>query len=73
MVLSAEKLRVNVSRLDLRFFIKVLIETNVNISNELIFSDIYQSVNYIGSPKFTLQAMQYSLLFDKIRKMKFIP
>ena len=29
------------------FFIKVLIETNVNISNELHFSDVYQSVNYI--------------------------
>ena len=26
-------------------FIKVLIEMNVNISNELDFSDVYQSVN----------------------------
>ena len=31
----------------LRFFVKVLIETNVNISNELNISDVYLSVNYI--------------------------
>ena len=32
----------------LRFFVKVLIEMNVNISNELnIISDVYRSVNYI--------------------------
>ena len=30
------------------FFMKVLIETNVNISNELYFSDFFISVNYIG-------------------------
>ena len=33
----------------IRFFIKGLIDTNVNISNELNFSDVYRSVNYIGS------------------------
>ena len=32
----------------IKFSIKVLIETNVNISNELNFSDVYQSVNYNG-------------------------
>ena len=30
-------------------FVRILIETNVNISNKLHFSDVYQSVNYIGS------------------------
>ena len=30
----------------IRFFVKILIETNVNISNELILSDGYRSVNY---------------------------
>ena len=30
------------------FLVKVLIETNVNISNELHFSDVYRRVNYIG-------------------------
>ena len=33
----------------MKFFIKVLIETNVNIKNELNFSDVYRSGNYIGS------------------------
>ena len=33
----------------IRFFDKILIETNVNISDELNFSDVYQSVNYIAS------------------------
>ena len=38
----------------IRSFVKVLIETNVNISNELIFSDVYRRVNYIVSlAKFT--------------------
>ena len=32
----------------IRFFVKVLLEMDVNISNELNFSDVYQSVNYIG-------------------------
>ena len=55
----------------IRFFVKVLIETNVNISNELHFSDVYQSLNYIGVlAKFTwgsltLHANQYSLHFDE--------
>ena len=35
-------------------FVWILIETNVYISNELIFSYVYRSVNYIGSlAKFT--------------------
>ena len=33
----------------IRFFIKSLIETNVNISNELYFSDVYRHLNYNGS------------------------
>ena len=33
----------------IKFFVKVLIETNVNISNELNFSKVYRSVNYNGS------------------------
>ena len=38
----------------IKLFIKVFTKTYVNISNELNFSDIYQSVNYIGSlRKFT--------------------
>ena len=32
----------------MRFFVNVLIEMNVDISNELNFSDVYRSVNYIG-------------------------
>ena len=31
----------------IRFVIKALIKTNINISNELNFSDVYRSVNYI--------------------------
>ena len=31
-----------------RYFVKVLIETNANISNDLNFSDVYRSMNYIG-------------------------
>ena len=60
----------------IRFF-RILIETNVNISNELNFSDIYRSVNYNGSPEkltwapcsFTSHATQYSLHFDKHQKL----
>ena len=33
----------------IRFFVKALIETNVNISNKINFSGVYRSVNYIGS------------------------
>ena len=51
--LLAEKLCVNVFLLQfstyIRFFVKVLIEMNVNRSNELNISDVYRSVNYIGS------------------------
>ena len=32
------------------FFVNVLTEMNVNISNEHNFPDVYQSANYIGSP-----------------------
>ena len=54
-------------------FVSILVETNVNISNELNFLDDYPpSVNHIGPlPKFlwmgsfTLHATQSSLLFDK--------
>ena len=62
--LLAEKLRVNVFLLQfsssIRFFVNVLIEMNVSISNELNFSDVYRSVNYIiGSPaKFTSHATE---------------
>ena len=53
-----ENLRVNVLLLKfyayLRSFAKVLIETNLNISNEFNFPDSHRSVNYIGSlAKFT--------------------
>ena len=38
----------------IRFFINVVTEMNVNINNELNFSDVYRSVNYTGSlAKFT--------------------
>ena len=38
----------------IRYFVNVLIEMNVNINNELNFSDVYRSVNYTGSlAKFT--------------------
>ena len=30
-----------------RFFNKFWVEMNVNISNELIFSDVYRTINYI--------------------------
>ena len=33
----------------IRLFIKVLTKTNVNISDEINFSDVYRRVNYIGS------------------------
>ena len=48
--LLTDKLHVNVANFSayVRFFVKVLIEMNENISNELNFSDVYRSVNYIG-------------------------
>ena len=60
-----------------RFFFNVLIDMNVNISNELNFSDVYRSVNYMGSlaklheplrRSFTLLTTQCSLHFDKPQK-----
>ena len=39
----------------IRFF--VLTEMNVNISNELNFSDVYRSVNYIGFIHFACDPM----------------
>ena len=51
---SAEKPRLNIYCFNfsayISFFVKGLIETNVNVSNELNFSDVYPSVNYTGSP-----------------------
>ena len=55
----------------IRFFIKVLIEKYVNISNELNFSDLYPNVSYTGSLAkftFTLHATQCSLHFNKTQK-----
>ena len=57
----------------IRFFVKVLIEPNEIISNELNFSDVYRSVNYIGSPakflgSFILHATQCRLHFDKSQR-----
>ena len=84
--LLAEKLRVNVFPVSrktackcfscfnfsayIRFFVNVLIKMNVNISNELNFSEVYRSVNYIGSLRgsFTLHSTQCSLHFDKHQK-----
>ena len=65
----------------IRFFVKVSIERNVNISNELNFSDVYRSVNDTGSlakfhelllGSFTLHATQFSLHFDKPQKNKLL-
>ena len=58
----------------IRFFVKVLIETNVNISNELNFSNVYRRVNYLVSlakltwGSFTLYVTQCSVHFDKQQK-----
>ena len=57
----------------IRVFVKALIEINVNMSNELNFSDVFQSVNYIGLlAKFTLHATSVVYTSINIRKMKFI-
>ena len=45
-----------------RFFVKILIETNVNISNELNFSDVYLCIR----PNVVYTSIN-------IRKMKYIP
>ena len=55
----------------IRVFIKDLMETNVNISNEHSFSDVYRSVNCTETPAkftFTLQVTKSSLHFDKSQK-----
>ena len=57
----------------IRFFVKVLIETNVNISNELNFSDVLLKCKLHWVPckvnelrgSFTLHVIQCSLDFDK--------
>ena len=58
---------------NISFLVKVLIEMSVNISNEINFFNVFQSVNYIRlycqslhellSGAFTLQATQCSLHF----------
>ena len=71
-------MRVNVSLLQFQdlykiFFVRVLIETNVNLNNGLYFSDVYQSVNYIwalAKLTCTLHSTQCSLHFDKHLKKK---
>ena len=47
----------------IRFVVKVLIKTNVNISNELHYSDVYLNVNY--SESHANYVIQCSLHFDK--------
>ena len=58
-------------------YIRVFVNVNVTISNELNFSNVYRSVNYIGSlaklheplwGSFTLHVTQCSLQFDKPQK-----
>ena len=78
--LSAENLRENVLLLQfsayIRFPVKSLIETN-KISNELIFSEVFRNINYVGSSQrlqkpiwdsFTLHATQCSSHFYKLQK-----
>ena len=70
------------------FLVKALIETNVSISNELNFSGVYWSVNYIGSlakftwtPNYVNPFWVHSLCMGpnvgytsiNLRKIKFIP
>ena len=66
---------------EIRFFYKNLIETNVNISNELNLPDVYRSVDYIWSlAKFTctpsglFTCTRPNVVYASInfRKMKFI-
>ena len=64
----------------IRLFIKILITTNVNISNGLTFSDVYLSVNYTQveskvymnpgcrNSLLALLATQCSLQFHKHKK-----
>ena len=54
---------------NIKFFVKVFTETNVNISNELDLSDIFSSLNDIVSlAKFTFALDQCSIHFDKPQK-----
>ena len=62
---------------NIRLFVRVLVEKNINISNKLNFSDVHQSVNYIGSlanlheplwSTLTLHATQCGLHFDNPQK-----
>ena len=53
------------------FFVRFWVEKNVNLSNELHFSDVYRSINYIGllaKCTWTLHATQCSLYFSKHQK-----
>ena len=61
----------------IRFFVKVLIDTNVNIRKELNFYDVIEVLTTVGRCKvymsafgvsFTLHAIQCSLYFDKPQK-----
>ena len=55
----------------IKFFVKIFILTNVNISNELNISDVNPSVKYNGSlarGSFILHATQCSLYLDKPQK-----
>ena len=61
----------------IRFFVKVLIEQNENIINELNFPDVYRNLNYIGLLEslheplrisFSLHATECSLHLDKPQK-----
>ena len=54
----------------IRLFIKVLIEMNVNISEQLIFSDVYRSVNYTGVHLLCMRPNEVYHV-NKIIKMKF--
>ena len=66
--LLADKLRVNVFLLNfsayIRFFVNILIEMNVDISNKLNFSDVYMT-------KFIWPNIVYTSLI--LREMKFSP
>ena len=60
----------------IRFFVKVLIATNVNTSNEQMFSDISRNVIYIGSlAKFTFTLHVLNVVYTSINleTMKAIP
>ena len=52
-------------------FLFTLIETHVNINNEFNFSDIYLSVNYIGSLAKLYTRLNEVYTSISLRKMKF--